>query len=202
MSKIEPERVVGVSMPKCSACNEPIHGRYRVAGEGRYHYEDYKPVCSKAWAEALNSTLSAIDFDAYKPPDSRSELGVPVSEIRENLVPSQEKVLTKVIEGRKYDTGKLRYTLLPWTAVNEVVKVLEYGAKKYAPGNWQKVLYPKLRYSDAAMRHLVAYGLGERNDPESGLHHLAHAVCCLLFILDVEKAGADPRRPIWEHPGE
>jgi hypothetical protein len=28
--------------------------------------------------------------------------------------------------------------------------------------------------------------MGERLDPEWGLHHLAHAACCVLYILDHE----------------
>ncbi len=41
-------------------------------------------------------------------------------------------------EGRKDDAGKLPYHLLPSDAVEEILKVLEYGATKYAPRNWEK----------------------------------------------------------------
>ena len=30
--------------------------------------------------------------------------------------------------GRKFDGGKRDYTLLPWDALEEIVKVLEFGA--------------------------------------------------------------------------
>jgi len=86
-------------------------------------------------------------------------------------------------EGFKLDQDKLSYTILPFTALTEVVKVLEFGKQKYAKDNWQKVANGKERYLDAAFRHLVAYIEGETIDKESGLHHLAHATCCLLFIL-------------------
>lgn len=86
-------------------------------------------------------------------------------------------------EGRKFDKGKLRFSLLPWKAVQEIIKVLEFGAVKYDVDNWQQVAEPKQRYWDASMRHLVAYKQGEQLDPESGLHHLAHAGCCVLFLL-------------------
>ncbi len=86
-------------------------------------------------------------------------------------------------KGRKDDDGKDRWSLLPWEPLREVVRVRGFGAKKYAPDNWTKVQNPRARYEDALERHLVACRLGERLDPESGLNHLAHAGCCLLFLL-------------------
>jgi len=85
--------------------------------------------------------------------------------------------------GIKFDVGKLRWDLLPWDAVGKVVAVLTYGAKKYADNNWQKVEPWRERYFAAAQRHLTAWYLGERIDRESGLHHLAHACCCILFLI-------------------
>ena len=40
--------------------------------------------------------------------------------------------------GIKYDSGKLRWTLLPFRELEEVVKVLEKGAVKYDFDNWKK----------------------------------------------------------------
>ena len=90
---------------------------------------------------------------------------------------------------RKDDGGKLRWDLLPWDCVKEVVRVLTIvttEAKKpqpYAPDNWKTVPCARTRYFAACHRHLVAWWLGERYDPEFGIHHLAHAICCLLFCL-------------------
>ncbi len=83
--------------------------------------------------------------------------------------------------GVKHDQTKRRWTLLPWSALAEVVDVLEFGARKYAVDNWKHV--GRDRYVDAMIRHVVAYVAGEREDAESGLHHLAHAVCCGLFVV-------------------
>jgi hypothetical protein len=83
--------------------------------------------------------------------------------------------------GMKFDDNKRDFTLLPWPAVEEIVKVLEFGAKKYARDNWKNVEAD--RYTKAAFRHLIAYSQGEENDKESGLSHLAHLGCCVLFLL-------------------
>jgi hypothetical protein len=86
-------------------------------------------------------------------------------------------------QGVKYDNGKPQWSLLPFKALGQVVEVLTYGAKKYAPDNWKKVPDARRRYIDAGFRHLTAYASGETNDPETGKHHLAHAICCMLYLV-------------------
>lgn len=90
------------------------------------------------------------------------------------------------VAGVKHDSNKWRFSLLPWKALSQVVAVLEFGATKYAPDNWMQVDNARERYFNAAQRHIMAWWLGEKNDPESGLHHLAHACCCILFLLHME----------------
>ena len=85
--------------------------------------------------------------------------------------------------GVKYDKDKPKWNLLPWDELEDVVKVLTFGAKKYAPDNWKFVDDANNRYMDATMRHLVAHQQGEQRDAESGESHIAHAICCLLFML-------------------
>ena len=84
--------------------------------------------------------------------------------------------------------GKQRWELLPLPLVEEVVKVYTFGAGKYAPNTWMKLENGYERYKAAMLRHLVAYEKGEVNDPESGLHHLAHmawnALAVLHFAMD------------------
>jgi hypothetical protein len=86
--------------------------------------------------------------------------------------------------GRKFDGGKLEYGLLPPLALKSVVDVLTFGAQKYERDNWKHVPDSKRRYFDAAQRHMWAWKEGEVDDPESGRHHLAHALCCLMFLYE------------------
>lgn len=86
--------------------------------------------------------------------------------------------------GRKFDGGKLEYGLIPPKALEATVDVLTFGAQKYERDNWQKVPDSKRRYFDALQRHLWAWKQGEQIDPESGKHHLAHALCCLMFLYE------------------
>jgi Domain of unknown function (DUF5664) len=91
--------------------------------------------------------------------------------------------------GRKYDNGKPMYALLPSEALEEVVKVLTYGAVKYNEPcdqeNWRYVSNPHFRYFNATQRHLWANKRGEITDSESGLYHLAHAISSQLFMLQL-----------------
>ena len=105
--------------------------------------------------------------------------------VGQKLSPCQAHDLESQKEaGRKFDGGKLEYGLLPPLALKEVVKVLTFGAQKYERDNWQKVPDSKRRYFDALQRHVWAWKEGEQFDTESGIHHLAHAMCCLMFLYE------------------
>jgi hypothetical protein len=91
--------------------------------------------------------------------------------------------------GRKYDGGKRRFDLIPWEVLDALADVLTFGAVKYEPNNWQHVPDGRNRYYAALVRHLQAWRSGERNDPESGMPHLAHAFICLAFLLWLELQG-------------
>jgi hypothetical protein len=90
------------------------------------------------------------------------------------------------MKGTKYDTGKPDYSLIPPNALDDTVKILTLGAQKYSRDNWKIVDDAPNRYFAAAMRHLWARRRGEKIDPESGIDHLAHAICSLLFLLEME----------------
>lgn len=84
--------------------------------------------------------------------------------------------------GRKFDGDKPDWSLLDLNILEDTVKVLTFGAKKYDRDNWQQVKNGDQRYYAALIRHLNAHRSGEKLDPESGLPHLAHAMCCLTFL--------------------
>ncbi len=84
-------------------------------------------------------------------------------------------------EGRKDDDGKLRWDLLPYDAVEKIVEILTFGARKYEPNNWQN--NKEWQYQAALMRHFCKYMCDEDYDDESGLLHLAHLACNALFLI-------------------
>ena len=84
--------------------------------------------------------------------------------------------------GDKDDLGKARHDLIYYPFVTGVAKVLTFGVKKYSENSWQNTPGFKNRYFSAAMRHLVAYWMGEKIDPESGLSHLDHVATNIMFL--------------------
>lgn len=86
----------------------------------------------------------------------------------------------------KFDAEKPRMELLDPYAMEQLALVLTFGAQKYEPWNWAKGLAFS-RLIGAALRHLFAFAKGEDLDPESGLSHLAHAMCCLMFLISMTK---------------
>ncbi len=90
---------------------------------------------------------------------------------------------------RKNDEGKLRFDLLDPAFLEELVKVLTYGAGLYGANNWTNCPTPYERYYSALQRHLNAFAKGERADPDTGHSHLSHAAACLQFLAHFERAG-------------
>lgn len=82
----------------------------------------------------------------------------------------------------KYDDEKPPLGLLDSYALEAIAKVSGFGAKKYGKDNWRGGLEWS-RVISAALRHLLAFNSGEDLDKESGLSHLAHAGCCIMFLL-------------------
>ena len=88
--------------------------------------------------------------------------------------------------GLRYNEGKNRLDLIPVRAVEEIGKVFTFGSKKYEPRNWERGMeWSKVLAS--LKRHIAAFESGEDFDKESGLYHLAHAGCNVMFLLEYYK---------------
>jgi hypothetical protein len=77
---------------------------------------------------------------------------------------------------------KTQYQLIDPVFLHELAEVLTHGAKKYAPNNWMRGMSWTDVYR-AILHHLNDWHRGEDIDPDSGLPHLAHAVCELMFLM-------------------
>ena len=131
--------------------------------------------CTRDSLTYPESELSSVPFSLPDRP-------VKVKPLVDNCTPVQNSSKDTPL-GLKYDTGKVRMSLLPSGVLSIVLEVLELGAKKYAPDNWKHVENARTRYYDALHRHVEAWWNGEMFDKESGKHHLAHAICCCMFAI-------------------
>lgn len=85
--------------------------------------------------------------------------------------------------GTKNDLGKPQIGLLSSRWLRGTADVLGFGLIKYGAHNWRKGIKSSRLY-DALQRHMLAWNDGEDIDPESGLPHLYHASCCLMFLAE------------------
>lgn len=107
---------------------------------------------------------------------------------------NNHQLSTSLPEGIKYDSDKIRPELIAPEFIESLSEVLTYGAKKYEDRNWEKGMKWSRPFG-AVMRHLWAWWKGEEKDPETGFSHLAHAACCIMFLVTYEarKTGEDNR---------
>jgi len=96
--------------------------------------------------------------------------------------------------GMRFDSGKLRFNLIPMDAKVELARVYTIGAIKYDDDNWLKGMSWKIMI-DCAERHFALFQMGQTRDPDTGCHHLAQAAWNLigLLVYDLRGLGTDDR---------
>lgn len=89
--------------------------------------------------------------------------------------------------GIKNDKDKAPMNLLSTEALIQISRVMGAGAEKYSAHNWRGGLAWS-RVIAASLRHITSFNDGEDLDPETGISHIAHAACGLMFLLDYLKS--------------
>lgn len=87
--------------------------------------------------------------------------------------------------GKRFDKGKSRMSLIPFSALRALGDVYAYGETKYAANNWLKGMTWS-RMSDCMLRHYERFSMGEKYDEESGLLHSAHMAWNAIGLLTYE----------------
>ncbi len=92
--------------------------------------------------------------------------------------------------------GKGRMDLLPWSAIIEISKHCENGAKKYGEHNVDKGI-PTNSLCDSAARHLAKYLAGHTDED-----HLLAAAWNLLWAIEMRVKHPELVNTPWEEPKE
>lgn len=90
---------------------------------------------------------------------------------------------------RDVQTGKGRFDLVPMYPLARLAKIFEAGAVKYGDNNWLNGM-PLNRYWDSAVRHLLEFSVGARDED-----HLGQAlwnIWCLMTTEALIKSGGLP----------
>ena len=161
---------------QCSKCNSDISTVFTVT------YDSYGGISSCLCNTCVNKDALENGFRplTYLP-------GQTIIWPRDPM-PEMDTESGKTDKAIKHDEEKIPVELLPTQALEEIAKVLAFGKVKYTAFNWAKG-FKWTRLIGAAMRHLFAWQRGEDKDKESGLSHLAHLGCCVLFLLQHEISG-------------
>lgn len=101
----------------------------------------------------------------------------------------QPKASSRTDDEMKKDGGKRRVDLLDPAWLLGTADVLEFGANKYAAHKWAEGMDWSRVYG-ALLRHMLAWWSGEEIDPETGLSHMYHASCCIMFL---SRYATDPK---------
>lgn len=154
-----------------------IDDRNKIVAEG-YNEDDGThaevAACRNMCEEALDLNKDYYALVTHPPcPECAKQLNEYVKGV---------KVVTPFM---KFDGDKVRYDLIPPKPMEYLAEVLTFGARKYKPNNWRECT-DLSRYEGALLRHIQAYRMGEKLDPETGLPHLAHAMCNLTFLLELD----------------
>jgi hypothetical protein len=141
---------------------------------------ELEKVRAKAWEAQV------CDASPQLTPEERERVRDVIGGARtdERLVP---RPFGAIAPGTKHDVGKVPLHLLPPGPLFEIARVLDHGRREYAEWNWTGG-FAASRLFGACLGHLWAWWSGKENDTKSGLPHLAHAACMLLFLMENRKS--------------
>lgn len=112
------------------------------------------------------------------------------------------QLIPKEVKDTKADLSpvKPRWEYLDFLALQSAAEVMALNETKHKQVNngaeysdgWKKI--SKTKHFGSLMRHLSSYWIwvvsngkvGEFHDPETGLPHLSHALCRVMFLLGIE----------------
>lgn len=106
-------------------------------------------------------------------------------------------------QGLRYNTGKRKWSFVPFFTFDPMIRVLEFGAAKYSPWNWTKGL-SWTETIESLLRHTYSFLQGEDCDRESNLHHIGHIMCNVMFLsyMIITGKGKDDRHKFTEETTE
>ncbi len=100
-------------------------------------------------------------------------------------------------EASKWDTDKIKYSLVPVEALRRLAALYTLGAERHGERNWEKGT-DYSRWYDALQRHANAWQEGEEYDPADGQHHMIAVAwnAFALFEYVMREIGNDDRPKI------
>ena len=105
-------------------------------------------------------------------------------EIEKEVDDFTQALIERDKQALRYNQGKVQWSLVDYKSIEPMVRVLEYGCKKYAKDNWKKGM-PASQIIESMLRHTFKLLEGELVDLESGIEHVGHIQCNAMFLAYV-----------------
>ena len=134
-------------------------------------YEDFGNENKKLFLESNKSDKPYAHFniDSYPAPHTGKDESV-------DFFLGEHSMLYYTKDGEV----EIRKSLVSKLLLNRLEALLQRGAEKYTPDNWQKGLPLDVCF-DSAMRHIVQWRFSDTSED-----HLTAAICNLMFIMVLE----------------
>lgn len=139
---------------------------HNALDDARWNFELYK---------FLKYTIMEEEIFNY-PPDNVAFKSTNEKDF-EKMINSGLKTIDKA---DRFNEGKPKWSLVHFQSMVPMIRVLEFGARKYAPFNWQKPM-DLMEILESMQRHLAALFDGEVYDKESGISHMGHIQANSMF---------------------
>lgn len=118
------------------------------------------------------------DSDVFHKPNTPTEFNKSIFGPQSCIVGNG--ILDAVEKASRFNEGKPKWSLVHFASLVPMIRVLEFGAQKYAPRNWQKPMDLQ-EILESMQRHLAALFDGEEVDKESNISHMGHIMCNAMF---------------------
>jgi hypothetical protein len=155
---------------KCLWCNQIPYCVYKGFCKPENDYEHLTPYL----------IFNGVVCEHSNPEQARKEILDSFKETQTEIKDDTQPL------GLRFNEGKRKWSLVDFDSLEDMVKVLEFGAKKYGEYNWQKGL-KTTDIIESMLRHVFSYLNGEDNDKESGISHIGHIQCNAMFLAYMQK---------------
>lgn len=160
---------------------ETVNGGEQFGRALRQTLEETQAVCAEVKPGEMGPGVKA---DAGKP----DLILFPFRALRGTVLSLEYQDLAELLQAERFAEAWEHLVDTELCSIEDVTEILEFGAVKYSPNNWQGVR-PGVRYGSGSLRHLLAIERGEDYDPDSKKRHFAHIGCNVIFCLWMQQQG-------------
>ena len=139
--------------------------------------------------------VTKLDEDLIDVDGERVVVNIIPNDLEKVILKNRDAQIKDPTKAARFNEGKPQWSYVHFKSLEPMIRVLEFGAIKYAPKNWMKPM-DTMKILESMQRHLAALFDGEEVDSETGISHMGHIQCNAMFYnYHKEKEKNDNSRP-------